>query len=121
MHPKLFVFLIACFNCTVICAQQRLSQSRHTSPYTYVYALNDKETVQLYKEGIDDADKKLLHTLIDSFPTGEKVPARIAHGNYLRAYATGNTLQMEPLIISNLICKLVNNNKDLVVVLHTPQ
>jgi TonB-dependent SusC/RagA subfamily outer membrane receptor len=121
MHPKLFLLLFAFFNCTVIYAQQRLSQSRHTSPYTYVYALSDKETIELYRDKYHYTGDKYLHTLKDSFPTGKDIPSRIPPGNYLKVYVKENTLQIDPLIISNLICKLVNNNKDLVVVLHTPQ
>jgi TonB-dependent SusC/RagA subfamily outer membrane receptor len=120
MQSKKFLLLIAFFNCTVIYAQQRLSQSRHTSPFTYVYALSDKETVQLYKNGIDDADEKWLHTLVDSFLTDKDVPS-LPPGNYVTVHVEKNELRIASLIISNLRYKFVNNNQDLVVVLHTPQ
>jgi hypothetical protein len=74
--------------------------------------------LQLYIKGADHLDETLLHKLVDSFPIAEQLPSRIPPGNYLKVNALGSHLQIVPLILRNVYCKILNNGRDLVLTLH---
>jgi alpha-2-macroglobulin len=99
-------------------AQKSLSNSRKTSVYTYIYKITKQEANTLYKSGMSKADEKYLHSLVDSFKTDDDVP-KLIDGNYLFTYAKDNRLVFEFHSEGDVECKLINNNRDLVVALHS--
>ena len=113
MKRFLSLILLLCSYTTF--AQQHLSQSRHTSVYTYIYSLSNSELIRLHTGQLDET---FLHKLVDSFPTADKLPSRIPPGNYLKVNASDSRLQIEPLILPNVYYKILHNGRDLVVTLH---
>lgn len=93
----------------VLFAQKKLTASKTSGTYTYIYKLTDKETLAL--PVIDDS---YLHTLIDS-ATSENLEARqekLPFGNYLLVSAKEGKLEYEMLPLSNVHFKPISNGKD---------
>ncbi|SDF69368.1 TonB-dependent outer membrane receptor, SusC/RagA subfamily, signature region [Chitinophaga filiformis] len=111
----MLLFLLSYFTAG---AQHSLSQSRRTSVHDYLYELRNEETLQIHAYGIHKVDSSFLHTLNDSFPHNSKLPERIPPGNYLRVYAENDKLQIIFIPIPNAYPKLLNNARDLIVILH---
>jgi TonB-dependent SusC/RagA subfamily outer membrane receptor len=111
----LFVFL-SIYSFSI--AQNNLSDSRRTSVYTYIYKITKQEATTLYKSGMNKANEKYLHSIADSFKSSDDVP-RLLPGDYLFTYASDNKLVFEFHSEGDVECKLINNNRDLVVALHT--
>lgn len=100
-------------------AQSNLSSSRKTSVYTYVYKITKQEAYVLYKSGMNKAGEKYLHSLIDSFKTDKGDVPALNPGDYLFTFAKDNRLVFELHAIGNVECKVVNNNRDVAIMLHT--
>ncbi|MET7000140.1 alpha-2-macroglobulin family protein [Chitinophaga defluvii] len=99
-------------------AQYSLSRGSRKSDYTYLYKISNKEALPLYRQQARQLQEKLLHTLVDSFLTvGGRVPEHLPPGNYLKVYADRNTLQMALLPIGNVYPEVLNNHRDLAVLL----
>lgn len=104
--------------CVAASAQNSLSYSRHSSVYTYVYKITEKEAEALYRTSMAKVSEAYLHTLIDSFTKdADPLPA----GNYLFARAVENRLNFEMHAAGDVRYKLLNNNRDLAVALHTKE
>lgn len=101
-------------------AQQSLSQGRHTSIYTYIYRVSNEEVVKLWQSELSKVNEKYLHTLIDSFLTDHEPPV-LKSGNYLFVYVRENNLVYSLHNTDAIQYKLLNNNRDLVVLLHNRQ
>jgi hypothetical protein len=101
-------------------AQHALSRSLQHSFYTYVYRVSEKETAELSKNFTEKADEAYLHTLVDSFKTGDPVPA-LKDGNYLLVYAAHNHLHYQLYTAGNIRIKVVDNGHDQLVVVHDKQ
>src|SRR5688572_20197604 len=99
--------------------QNALSSSRKSSVYNYVYRIKPSEVWTLAKSGMQKANEKFLHTRIDSFYTDATPQPKLADGNYLLVHARGNRLIYELKTVGGLQYKLVNNNHDFVLALHT--
>ncbi len=99
-------------------AQTPLSDSRHTSAFRYVYSISNEEALAITKKGIRPAKAETyLHTLVDSFDIKTTVP-QLAAGNYLLVYALENSLNLELYPVNNCRIKIINNYRDLAVVVH---
>lgn len=106
--------------CQVSLAQRNLSGSVQTSPYTYVYKLDRKETEALAQTQLKKVEDRYLHQLVDSFQTGSKVPL-LPEGNYLLVWAKANQLVYNLRSEGNLSARLIGNDHDVSVVVHTLQ
>lgn len=115
MNRKLL--LLFTLLCHVAAAQQPLSQSPRTSTLKYVYKISAREAFELYQSNLYKVDEDYLHTRVDSFAVRGEEPS-LHEGNYLFVHANGNRLQYELKTVGNLQLKVVNNRKDLAVVLH---
>ena len=113
MKRFLSLILLLCSYTTF--AQQHLSQSRHTSVYTYIYSLSNSELIRLHTGELNET---FLHNLVDSFPIADELPSRIPPGNYLKVNALESHLNIVPLILPNVYYKILHNGKDLVITLH---
>lgn len=105
------------FICSLSIAQNNLSGSRKASAHTYIYKINKQEAYTLYKSGMNKVNEKYLHSLVDSFETYDDAP-NLAPGDYLFTYAKDNQLVFEFHSQGDVECKLINNNRDLVIALH---
>lgn len=101
----------------VAAAQQPLSHSPRTSINKYVYKISAGEALELYKSDLNKVSEAYLHSRVDSFPINGVEPL-LKEGNYLFVHAIGNRLQYELKSVGDLHLKVVNNRKDLAVVLH---
>lgn len=97
-------------------AQHNLSGSRRTSVYTYIYKISNAEAISLVNTDMRYVGEKHLHTLVDSFLKEEPV---LLPGNYLWVYAQDNKLEIEHKTIGDVEYKLINNDRDLAIALHT--
>jgi len=102
-----------------LCAQHNLSGSLRTGYYTYIYRISPSETVALFRSSMNVVSEKHLHTLVDSFSVNQDVPRQLTEGNYLFVNAADNQLHYNLKIFGDVQYKLINNNRDLVVALHT--
>jgi alpha-2-macroglobulin len=115
MRKLLTLILLIAGTCQ---AQTPLSVSRRTSAFRYVYSINNNEALAISKKGIHPAKAETyLHTLVDSFDIKTTVP-QLAAGNYLLVYALENSLNLELYPVNNCRIKIINNYRDLAVVLH---
>ncbi|MBB5397707.1 carboxypeptidase-like regulatory domain-containing protein [Mucilaginibacter sp. AK015] len=73
-------------------AQQKLTKSRQSSYYTYIYKLNPADVVRFYQSKQMKNEAELFHTLVDSFKTDKHWKNNLPAGNYLEMYADKNAL-----------------------------
>jgi TonB-dependent SusC/RagA subfamily outer membrane receptor len=102
-------------------AQHNLSGSRQTSVYTYIYRLSNAETETLFRSDMTKLKEEHLHTLVDSFITQKEEDPALRPGNYLFVQAIENRLTGELKTIDDLQCKILENNRDLLIALHNKQ
>ena len=114
---NLKLLLLFSLLCQVAVAQQPLSQSPRTSLQKYIYKISAREALELYKSDLGKVGEAYLHTRVDSFPL-KGVEPTLNEGNYLFVHAGGNRLHYELKSVGDLQLKVVNNRKDLAVVLH---
>ncbi|WP_132054181.1 alpha-2-macroglobulin family protein [Pseudocnuella soli] len=98
-------------------AQQNLSGSKRNSAYTYVYQLTPKEALAIHKKGTASKPAAMLHTLLDSFATGSKMPT-LPSGNYLLMHAAENKLVYKLTTVHAVQVKVLNNKNDVAVLVH---
>lgn len=118
---KYFLFIIAILSFINVTAQNKLSTSRKSSYYTYAYAINKQEAAMLYKHGIDKVDEKYLSNLVTSFASNSEELPHLKNGNYLFVHTNQNKLVYELQSIGDLKCRLINNYRDLAIMLYTKQ
>lgn len=111
------MLIVWCWTLNAV-AQQKLSGSRQSSAYTYVYRISPEETKRLYKSNMRRLTEQFLHTKIDSFLTDRQQPPSLQPGNYLFVKATGNRLVGELKTIDDLQIKLLRNDVDFNIVVH---
>lgn len=92
-------------------AQGKLTRSRTSSYYTYLYKLTNAETNWFYLHPDDKPNEAMLHTLVDSFKTDRNWDNNLPPGNYLKVYAGENRLQYS--LIENHSAFLVLQEKHL--------
>ncbi len=114
---KTYLFLICLLLSNTLLAQQPLSQSHKGSTYRYIYQVSANEALALYKTKLNKINQRHLHTLVDSFPGKNAIPP-LADGNYILLQATGNRLRYDLITAGDLQLKLINNKRDLNVMLH---
>ncbi|TDQ08514.1 carboxypeptidase-like regulatory domain-containing protein [Pedobacter metabolipauper] len=111
---RLFTLALLLSIITSVFAQTKLSSSRTSGYYTYIYKLTDPETFKIASESKSVIKDDFLHTLVDSFYVDQKkrVARKLPYGNYLYVTAVKNELvyRLEP--VSNVNLQFVNNNKD---------
>src|SRR5690348_14732239 len=96
-------------------AQHNLSGSRQTSVYTYIYRLSIAETEALFRSDMTNLKEEHLHTLVDSFITRSEDEPVLKPGNYLFVEAVANKLTGKLKTIGDLQCKILENNRDLLI------
>ncbi len=116
MRKFLVAVLVLCTLCSV--GQNNLSGSRQGSLYTYVYKISAGEARQLQKKKLKNVSEAYLHTLVDSFRL--QAPT-LPPANYLFAKAVANRLQVDLRAVGDVSYKIINNNRDLVIALHTKE
>lgn len=96
-------------------AQKSLNTSRKNSYYTYIYALNDRVVKELYNG--NKLNESVLQAPVDSFLTSTGTIPELSYGNYLKVYAQDNELRYSLLENHNVNVKLLDNRKDLQLLL----
>ncbi|RWU10748.1 alpha-2-macroglobulin family protein [Pedobacter chitinilyticus] len=109
IHFTLFTLaLLACLN---VVAQQKLSNSKTSGGYTYIYRLTDKEMLDIALEGKYAINDSYLHTKIDSFKIAAKYPRKLHYGNYLYATPVKNKWEYVLKDRKNVEIAFVNDQK----------
>lgn len=101
-------------------AQRNLSGSRQFSTYTYIYKISSSEAEKLSGTSLEKVEQQFLHSLADSFKTINQPPA-LQEGNYLFVHAHQNRLVFRLHTAGNVEAKLINNDRDILVAVHTTQ
>jgi hypothetical protein len=115
---RLLILLFALFLQSVIVqAQKNLSRALQHAPLTKIYKINDVEARKLTRRNLYDFRENYLHTLVDSFPTLEKVPSLPA-GNYLLVFADRNKLKYRLHTVGDLQADFISNHRDISVLIH---
>lgn len=99
-------------------AQRNLSGSIRHSGLKYIYKITKHEAELLAKSDMKSAGDQFLHTLTDSFPVIKKHPS-LKEGNYLFVHAREEKIIYELYAESNIDIKLLANDHDISVVVHT--
>ena len=94
---------------------QKLSESRQSSYFTYIYQITEKEAQQVYKKDLWEVDRSFFHTMVDSFPTDKGYDRRLPQGHYLQVYAEKNREKISITSIQDFEVFILNNNTDLKV------
>lgn len=91
MMRKIYLFILCCLPIIQVVAQTKLTESRVTSFYTYIYPINTKQTQQFY-----EGNKLFINDLknpIDSFKTDKGLYNKtLTFGNYLEIVANKSGL-----------------------------
>ncbi|WP_293307896.1 carboxypeptidase-like regulatory domain-containing protein [Pedobacter sp. UBA5917] len=93
-------------------AQHRLSKSRESGYFTYIYKITDKETAAIAAKGADGFNENFLHSLIDSFYTAKSYKKQLPFGNYIYLNTYRNKLKYRLKTVSNAELHFVNNLKE---------
>ena len=100
-------------------AQRNLSGSPQHSRYVYVYRIDDREALKLYRTEMDGPIEPFLHTLVDSLSIPEKEVKHLPPGNYLWLRAVEDKLHAELHTEGDLRYDLLNNGQGLALSLRT--
>ncbi|HKG08021.1 MAG TPA: alpha-2-macroglobulin family protein, partial [Pedobacter sp.] len=111
MKQGLRSLLILLLAVTAAYGQKRLSTSRTTSTYTYIYKLTDEESFRIASNPRLQIDDSFMHTLVDSFYTDSKrvYAKRLPYGNYLDVKAIKGSLQYRLRTLSNVNLQIVGH------------
>ncbi|MBC7904985.1 MAG: carboxypeptidase-like regulatory domain-containing protein [Gemmatimonadaceae bacterium] len=118
MRRYLLLLYILVFNTAI--GQQPLSRSLKSTKFRYLYQVTPAEALKLYNTNLRKVNDSYLHTLVDSFHIKTPVP-KLQAGNYLLIHADSDKLQYELVSSGDVQLKLVNNKRDLNVLLHDNQ
>jgi len=100
-------------------AQRDLSGSPQHSQYVYVYRIDDREALKLYRTEMEGPVEPFLHTLVDSLSATEKEEKYLPPGNYLLVRAEENKLHVELYTEGELRYDLLNDGQGLAFSLRT--
>ncbi|MBT1710121.1 carboxypeptidase-like regulatory domain-containing protein [Fulvivirgaceae bacterium PWU5] len=96
---------------------QDLATRRQSSYYTFIYKVRPGEVQRLY-DNIRDFEVSMLDTLVDVYPTDSTYARTLPVGHYMFLYANGGELGGELRSVNNVDLKVLNNRRDLVLVLY---
>jgi hypothetical protein len=96
---------------------QDLATRRQSSYYTFIYQVRSGDVQRLY-EDIRDFDVSMLDTLVDVYPTDSAYARTLQVGHYMVVQANGGTVGVELRSVNNVGLKVLNNRRDLVLVLY---
>ncbi|MCD9018621.1 carboxypeptidase-like regulatory domain-containing protein [Parachryseolinea silvisoli] len=96
---------------------QDLATRRQSGYYTFIYKVRPGEVQRLY-DNIHDFDVSMLDTLVDVYPTDSTYAHTLPVGHYMFMYANGGDLGGELRSVNNVDLKVLNNRRDLVLVLY---
>jgi alpha-2-macroglobulin len=97
-------------------AQKRLSESPLKGA-TKIYSLTANQAFELYQNELEKMGDHHFQHLVHTVNPNQTIPP-LADGNYLFVQAIGNDLHYELQSVGDLQMKLINNERDLVLVLH---
>lgn len=112
------IFIIAFCSLNSNLLAQKLLESRHSSHYTFIFKISDKEAEEIYTSKYAQIDESFLHTVIDSFPTHQPFEKKLDPGHYLKTYSDKNIQKVEITTVQNIEVFLLNNYQDLVIQLY---
>ncbi len=92
---------------------QDLQHSRQSSYHTYIYQLDHQQARQIYRKGLSVVDSTYFVHLVDQYPTDSTYRPALPFGNYLRTWTNQDSLMVEPLSVSNVDLRVLNNGTDL--------
>jgi hypothetical protein len=95
-------------------AQNSPGESRTTSYLTYIYKINDFQTGEILKKGLDKVDESFFTDLIFQYPSDSIFREKFPYGNYLETRAVQNHLELRLMTISNVEIKVLNNGAYLI-------
>lgn len=94
---------------------QNLLESRHNSPQTYIYQLEEAQARKIYKKDIWVVDSSFFHSLVDSVHTDSLHLLDLKPGHYLKTYSEENKQKFELASIQAFDVKVLNNTSDLLI------
>jgi hypothetical protein len=97
---------------------QDLRNSRSSSYYTYIYKINEKQAKIVFQKGIEKIDDSYFTNLVDTFRTDNVYPRHLKTGHYLQVHSYRNQLKIEFHSVNNVDIKILNNNRDLSIVVN---
>lgn len=114
---NLVTLLLSIWVCTAQ-GQTPLQNSLHTSAQQYIYRITDAEAQYIISKGIRPGKAEAyLHTLVDSTPINGVLP-QLGAGHYLLAHAQENSLLLSLHPVANNQVKIINNYRNLAVMVH---
>ncbi|WP_343534774.1 alpha-2-macroglobulin family protein [Pedobacter sp.] len=105
------LFALAVLLCLNVTAQQKLSNSKTSGDYTYIYQLTDKEMLDIAIHGKYAINDSYLHTKVDSFKIATKYSGKLSYGNYLYATPIKNKWEYTLSDYKNVEIAFVNDQK----------
>ncbi|MDO7742684.1 MAG: hypothetical protein MUP99_02890, partial [Pedobacter sp.] len=107
---SIILFLIAV---SQVFAQKRLTKSRQSGYYTYIYKLTDSESLAIALKANGAIDDTFLHSVVDSFYYDPKAvyKGKLPFGNYLFVTAVKNQFIYSLKTVSNVQLNFINDLK----------
>ena len=115
---KKLLFLLSLSIITNFLSAQDLRKSRSSSFFTYIFKLSEKQAQKIYLKGARGVEDSFFTDLIDSFPSDKKSMKALPVGHYLYVNSIRNELKFELTSVNNVNIKLLNNDRDLSIMVH---
>jgi hypothetical protein len=114
MKRLLFALLLTICCTSSIFAQKKLSSSRISSEYTFIYKLTDQEAFDLAADPEKPIQQKFLHSLVDSFKNelNKQYGKRLPYGNYLYVDVMENQFNYQLRAVQNVKISPINDGND---------
>ncbi len=116
MNRVIFLFLVLIY-CTGVAGQLHPGYIPAKSPITLVYQITDTEAGKLYRDKQKSLSEKILHHCVDTLRgICDVLPDSYLDGHYLLVTAQGNHLQFRLASIVPFEHRMLNNQKDMAMV-----
>ncbi|TCD08505.1 hypothetical protein EZ449_11720 [Pedobacter frigidisoli] len=92
--------------------QKKLSQSKDSGYFTYIYKITDKETTEIADKGKLGFSEDFLHTLVDSFYTDKGYKKNLPFGNYIYLNTYRGKINYHYKPEKNVDLQFINNLKE---------
>jgi TonB-dependent SusC/RagA subfamily outer membrane receptor len=105
--------VLICGFLNLLFAQNKLTTSRTSGHYTYIYQLTDQEAYSIAFKSKSVINDAFLHSVVDSFYSdSQKIRKPLPYGNYLQVRAVQNKLLYSVVPVNNVKLNFVNNQTD---------
>ncbi|MDX1629789.1 MAG: hypothetical protein R3345_13875, partial [Fulvivirga sp.] len=116
MKHRIILILFFSIQFFCVCSQNdRLLTSLNYSPYAIIYELNDEQTLNFYKNSVEEIDQEYIRKPVTKVRLDSLNKLSLSPGHYLSVFAEQGRLQGEVFSITDFEIEVGNNQADLFI------